>query len=414
MMLIFSAKRCLMIMFLGLSVSHCHDRDQDILPFSQREADRDSPLVDAEATPETRRLFQRLQAAMTGKPLLGQENALHEGAFLLKGLKADGFHSDMRELCGKGPSIVGFDVASIVGDWWADLPQKIEGMKTFQTEYEDHMKKLHNRGGVIELAWHQTFPGSGEDSWSGPHELWRLMPPEDCLELSEQGFGRPDCGANHEAYQGKLDVLADFLHRLKDDKGAPIPIIFRPFHENSGGWFWWGAYGLDPVLYQKVFRSVWAYTVQHFQTRGIHQVIWAISPAGAGLSRDEYLSYLPGLDLVDLLGYDFYGSDQTPAVQDMRMIVELALEKNKIAALTEGGPNHSGERSLWRENEWSAYQLGPFLSDDIAKKIAYYMLWYNRPGSNQYWAPHDGHPSAADFQTLCNSFTFDVDFSMTR
>ncbi len=177
---IFSSTRCLLIMPLGLSVSHCRERDRNQQPFSTSESATGKGLVDPDATPEAQRLFQSLRMAMAGKPLLGQENALHEGAFQLKGLKPDGFQSDIRELCGQGPALVGFDVSSIVGDWWGELPQKIEGMKTFQAEYEDNMKKLHHRRGVIELAWHQTFPGSGEDSWKGPRELWRLMPIEEC------------------------------------------------------------------------------------------------------------------------------------------------------------------------------------------------------------------------------------------
>ncbi len=44
-------------------------------------------------------------------------------------------------------------------------------------------------------------------------------------------------GKLHEHYKAKLDVLAAFFHSLKREDGTPIPVWFRPFHEQTGAWF---------------------------------------------------------------------------------------------------------------------------------------------------------------------------------
>ena len=48
-------------------------------------------------------------------------------------------------------------------------------------------------------------------------------------------------GDKNAEYNAYLDQIADLAHQLSDDKGNDIPVVFRPFHENNGSWFWWGA-----------------------------------------------------------------------------------------------------------------------------------------------------------------------------
>jgi mannan endo-1,4-beta-mannosidase len=374
-------------------------------PGTDEHGDTDCAAVDPDATAETCRLLEALRATMDGPTLMGQENALHEGVFQAT-LPVDGVNSDMRQLCGRGAAVVGFDVASVVGDWWEGDPSQSDYTADFQDEYLAHMKGLFARGGVATMAWHANFPGTSLSAWDGPRELWRLLPASACAELTSGGLALPGCGDANAAFEGKLAMLADFFARLKTDDGTPIPVLLRPFHENSGGWFWWGKDGIDDAVYGPVFHALWQYTVDYFRTQGIHQLLWVISPAAwgeGGLTEAAYRACTPGMELVDVLGVDRYAPDQATSVAELRMLVELAEAHGKVAAFTEGGPNVPGDRSAWHSDEWTGYQIGPVVDDPVAGRIAYFMTWYNRPGSNQYWGPHVGHTSSSDFQTLCAS-----------
>lgn len=47
-------------------------------------------------------------------------------------------------------------------------------------------------------------------------------------------------GSYHATFKADLKIIADFAHNAKGDDGELIPIIFRPWHEFDGNWFWWG------------------------------------------------------------------------------------------------------------------------------------------------------------------------------
>ena len=328
------------------------------------------------------------------------ENATREGEFQ-SSLPIDGFNSDIREVCDQGPMIHGFDVAAVVGDWWPGNPDQQDLINQFQAEYLDHMQQIYSRGGLITMAWHALNPIDDSDAWNGPHELWQLVEPSRCTDLEASVGALSNCGAAFGVFETRVAILADFVAQMQTDQGTPIPVILRPFHENSGGWFWWGADGIPADTYQQTFHEVWSWLVDYFAvTRDLHQVLWAISPNGGGLTRDSYLASLPDMDLVDVLGYDIYPDDMSDQLVELGVVVALAEEYDKVAAVTETGPGLSGDPTQWGSDVWSQRVIGPILNDATARRVAYLMLWYNRPGSS-YSGPYAGHESAADFRALC-------------
>lgn len=95
-----------------------------------------------------------------------------------------------------------------------------------------------------------------------------------------------------------------FAGELKDDEGKPIPIIFRPFHEHTQTWSWWGA----SCTTATEFIALWKFTVNYLRdTKGIHQFIYAISPQMDTVkTEDDFLFRWPGDDYVDFIGMDCY------------------------------------------------------------------------------------------------------------
>lgn len=123
-------------------------------------------------------------------------------------------------------------------------------------------------------------------------ESQRIVPPEACSQVNQAG-----CGSHFQVFKAEIDTIADFLLRLKTEVGVPIPVILRPFHENSGDWFWWGVEGASPTpVYRASLRAIWNWMFHDFLSKGIPQRLWAVSPNGRstqwgnGLPREQYLS----------------------------------------------------------------------------------------------------------------------------
>jgi hypothetical protein len=95
----------------------------------------------------------------------------------------------------------------------------------------------------------------------------------------------------------EMDLMAEELKKLRD---ARVPVIWRPFHECSGGWFWWGAKGAEP--FKQVYRLMFdRYTRLH----GLTNLIWCYNPTETPGALE---TWYPGDDVVDLIGLDIYPS----------------------------------------------------------------------------------------------------------
>ena len=153
-------------------------------------------------------------------------------------------------------------------------------------------------------------------------------------------------------YLGQLTVFADFLSTLKDRQGRRIPVIFRYPHEMDGTWFWWGK---DSCAQDEFIR--WCrLTADMLRSKGSDgQVLFAYTPDRCwrelGAPADgklNYLSWYPGDDYVDLVGFDDYGiakgkteeearANSAATLSRMRLVSSFAREHKKVAALTEVG-----------------------------------------------------------------------------
>jgi mannan endo-1,4-beta-mannosidase len=128
----------------------------------------------------------------------------------------------------------------------------------------------------------------------------------------------------HERWMRQLDDLAA---GLQDLQSAGVVVLWRPFHEMNGAWFWWGAQ--DPVT----FIQVWLQMFDYFtKTKGLHNLVWVYSP-NHGLHTADYY---PGDGYADLVGLDAYTDFIDPA--HIKGYPELALLP-KPFGFTEYGPH---------------------------------------------------------------------------
>lgn len=98
----------------------------------------------------------------------------------------------------------------------------------------------------------------------------------------------------HRRWMKQLDQLAEGLLELKE---AGVVVIWRPFHEMNGDWFWWG--GKPPADFVKVWRHMFDYFTE---TKKLDNLLWSYGPN----HRDNTADYYPGNEYVDLIGFDVY------------------------------------------------------------------------------------------------------------
>lgn len=156
----------------------------------------------------------------------------------------------------------------------------------------DGAKRYHAMGCIINLSWHAVQPPHAEDNATG----WELMhdgaEPETVDRILTPG-------SDYERmWLDRLDNIAGYIKQLRD---ARIPVLWRPFHEMNGGWFWWGK------LSQDTMRALWKQMFDRFVERhGLNNIIWNYSPNIAESYCSRYEDTFPGYDLVDIVSHDVY------------------------------------------------------------------------------------------------------------
>lgn len=328
-------------------------------------------VVDNKLTKETYNLYNNLyELGINKKVLLGQQDATVYGI----GWFGDENRSDVKSVCGSNVAVYGWDISGLE----IDSDVNIDGVPFDRIKRE--IVDAYKRGGVNTISWHTINPVDGSDSWNvGDSIVKRLLINGDL----------------HHLYISWLDKVSTFITSLKDDKGEAIPIIFRPFHENNGKWFWWGA----PYCTPKEYTDLWKFTVNYLKdTKGIHNLLYSFSPNFLA-SEDEYLEYYPGDDYVDIWGTDSYciNESQYKSVTKTAIVAigNLAKKANKPFALTETG-YESIKNPLW----WSEVLL-PLVENT---GMCYVLVWRNAFNiDNHYYAPYPGHASADNFIEFVNN-----------
>jgi mannan endo-1,4-beta-mannosidase len=331
--------------------------------------------ADPDLIPESRRLMEYLLEGRNGRIVSGcQRSGPGSGPFeawqhasgrepALKGFNIAGFHP-------KGSDTYHNVLKNTVGDtkfWW------------------------HEKGGIPAMLFHWTWPlPNGRTSFmKNAHD-----PPPALGKMVTPGT------EEHKMFHEQLRYTADYLEQLAE---ARVPLLFRPFHEIDGGWFWW----TDPETPEHtaaLWRQMFHYLVNE---RGIHNLIWDFAPAhvtwGPHRSRiqkehgrtptiEEEAEYrrrfYPGDDYVDLVSISVYGSSQfyewgwgEPVKENYAGAYELLkkIAPNKPRAVAES-PN----------------LLNPTIAKQEGPAWMYDMSWYGRDRDWMHSALNHKHFIALD------------------
>lgn len=318
-------------------------------------------LVDTRATEHTAALFYNLRQ-LTGKRVVyGQHN-----------YEMDGFNSDSTrwrdeanrcdayDVTGAYPALASFDFLHFTN------PRSWETKELNYIQEKFHV--AYNRGNVIMFCWHYYNPVTGGNFYDTTQAVRHILPG----------------GSYHATFKADLKIIADFAHNAKGDDGELIPIIFRPWHEFDGNWFWWGKNHCSVEEFKKLYRFTVTYLRDSLE---VHNFLYAFSPDCGFTTEAEYLERYPGDKYVDVVGMDNYwdfrpdGGDTSLVVLKARILTQYAQKHGKLSAITETG-------TQTRDSLWYTQLLSILRSEGVA--LNYVCTWSG-------FSPYKGHPAAADF-----------------
>ncbi|MHC0448031.1 glycoside hydrolase family 26 protein [Flavobacterium sp. 3-218] len=328
--------------------------------------------IDKNATKETKNLYQNLKTISKNHILFGHQHALEYG----HGWSNEPNRSDVKSVTGSHPAVIGIDFSDFSG-------RPTEQIEKAKEVLRKNVIATYERGGITTVSWHFNNPASeGGFYW------------KDGISTASMSLIKPG-GSHHEQYKEILKTIADFAHSVKAKDGKLSPMIFRPFHEFDGDWFWWGKSHAS----REDFIAVWQFTVSYLKdTLGVHNFIYAFSPDNRFNSESEYLERYPDDEFVDLLGMDDYGDfgrdgkyDLEAGIKKLKIFSDLALKKKKLAAFTE-----TGLESIPNENWWTEVLLKTLKSQNL--ELAYVLVWRNDAVSpTHYYAPFPEQVSESNF-----------------
>ena len=259
----------------------------------------DAELVNPNASDNTRRLMHYL-TDIYGKKILS-------GQYCDSGMYGTERAAIWKTTGGKYPAVLGLDLIEY-------SPSRAANGST--SKAVDYAIEYWEAGGIVTFAWHWNAPDKYlTDIW------WKGFNTESTnIDLAKIMNGEDEEG--YELLMSDIDAIAVQLKRLQE---ADVPVLWRPLHEASGGWFWWGAAG--PEAYKKLYITLYDRLTNH---HGINNLIWLWN----GQSADWY----PGDKYVDIVGEDLYPGEKVYTSQVKKYLEAAAYsEKRKMVVLSENG-----------------------------------------------------------------------------
>jgi mannan endo-1,4-beta-mannosidase len=272
--------------------------------------------VTPNATPEATKLLEYLYSISGKKTLVGQH---------AEPLVVSTRFPTVERYTGHYPALCGFDFGfSAPGTW--------DGIN-FRQNIVDEAIRRNNEGFIITIMWHAVRPVEDE-----PVEFRQSVQGK-LTEKEWQDLITPGTEIN-ERWKSQVDVIAFFLKQLKN---ADVPVLWRPYHEINGEWFWWGKRPGDDgtkKLYRMLFKRL-----ANFHK--LNNLIWVYNCNEIRENVGSYDLVYPGDDVVDILAIDVYRNAFD--ANDYNQL--LALAGDKPIALGEVGlpptPEKLREQPRW-------------------------------------------------------------------
>lgn len=324
-----------------------------------------------QAAPKTKNLYKNLVALSKKGTMFGHQDDLAYGVEW----RYEPGRSDVKDVTGDYPAVYGWEL----GNLELDSSKNLDGVPF--SNMRQYIIEAYQRGAVITLSWHINNPLTGKNAWDpAPGTVTSILPG----------------GAQHEKFVQWLDKGAAFINSLQTASGEMIPVLFRPYHELTGNWFWW----CQNVCSADEFKQLWNYTITYLQqVKKLNNLLYVYNTAEIR-SKEHFMERYPGDDKVDIVSFDSYRhGNMTDSVFYARMnsaadiVLQVAAEHNKLAAIGETG------YETIPDAEWWTKKLFPIIKN---KPLSYVLFWRNHgkmkdTDKMHYYVPFKGDISADDF-----------------
>ncbi|MEK5034485.1 glycosyl hydrolase [Paenibacillus sp. FSL R7-0302] len=239
----------------------------------------------------------------------------------------DEFNNKLRTTTGRYAVLHGYELGAIGNQSKATIAKQRQAVV-------DSAIRWHKGGGIVAMTFHQNLPGTAP-VWTNVQK-----------PLSQNQFkqyvtpGTPQ----YKALIAELDEVAKYLGELRD---AGVPVLWRPYHEMNGGWFWWGQKDDFVKLWDLVYDRM-------VNTHKLNNLLWVWNPNAPNKSSEPYAAYFPGTAKVDILAADIYDNDFKQSYYD------------SLLKLADGKPIGIGE---------SGELPDPVIMSQKQSKWVYTMTW---------------------------------------
>ncbi len=252
----------------------------------------------------------------------------------------DQYSDRLKQITGDHPAMKGYELGGILDQSASQLEKERDKVVTSAINW-------HKTGGIVTMTYHLHLPGDcfcwGKVNNGG-------ITKQEFKEIITPGTDQ------YKKHLVDLDTAAAYLKKLRD---AGVPVLWRPFHEMNGGWFWWGK--------QQEFAKLWDIMYERFtRVHNLNNLLWVWSPNAPDDWTDPYEAYYVGPDKADVLAVDIYHNRYYQEHHD------------QLSALANGKPIAIGENG----------QLpAPFRLNNEQKNYVWFMTWGKElEGTNSHQA----------------------------
>ncbi len=218
----------------------------------------------------------------------------------------------------------------------------------------DHWRE----GGLVTVSWHADNPFVDKVD-----VYWNTVENKDKINLKSLRKGEPQTKA-WLSYRTELDRVAGALQKLQ---AAGVTVIWRPFHEMNGDFFWWGtnAHG-NQQTNEDDYKALWIDLYDTLKNDyGLNNLIWTYSVVPSETWYAGVKAYYPGKEYVDLVGMDYYGDQPDfPHYEELKSL-------GKTLVMSESGPREAGY------GNWDMMDMVHILKG----KAAYFLQWHSWNGA---------------------------------
>lgn len=247
--------------------------------------------------------------------------------------------------------------------WGSDFGFAKEGDKDAYTSRPEIIKEAirqHQKGSIVHLCWHAvpptadepvTFKSQGEAKNGRLNSVQGRLTDEQYKDLLTPGTDI------YNNWAKQVDTIAFYLKQLQE---AKVPVMWRPYHEMNGNWFWWGE-RIGKYSTKDIYIQLYDRLVNHHK---LNNLIWVWNVDRPFGPIRNFSNYYPGDKYLDILSLDVYGSDYKQQFYDSL----VSLSKGKPLLLGEVGQPPLPE-ILDKQPLWSSWMIWADMAKDVSDEL---------------------------------------------